>query len=334
MSLWCLSLLTAFSVSLGYAVRQKAALIDRLDTFDTLIPMAYSGIEIARGLVKGEDFSPTYDCLNDPWSKDPAFKEVPLGDGGSCSVSYQISKADTKEMITLYGLTDEQSKINVNTADAETLTRILQSAGSLDEEAAAAAAFCIIDWRDADFGFEHPSYGAEDDYYNHLQQPYACKNAPFEVPDELLLIKGINREIFDKIRLSITSFGTGQVNINTASKEVLTALGLQDRTVDKIISYRYGDDRDERTGDDRVFTDGSAIPAQLNKVTAIDMAEKTALETLISGGKLGTVSTHFMAQSRAVLQKNGAFLDMESVIDRKGKIYYLRTSRAQRPVRK
>jgi hypothetical protein len=191
-----------------------------------------------------------------------------------------------------------------------------------------------VDWRDADFGFGHPSYGAEDEYYTHLSQPYACKNAPFEVPDELLLVKGINREIFDKIKPFVTVFGAGPANINTASRETLAALGLDERTVSKILDYRFGEDKEERNSDDRVFTDGNAIPAQLNRVTTIDVAEKAALETLVANNKLGTISTHFRVQSRAVLEKSGAFLDMESVIDRKGKIYYLKTSKVQWPSRK
>ena len=192
-------------------------------------------------------------------------------------------------------------------------------------------AYCVIDWRDTDSAFEHPSYGAEEDYYNHLDTPYACKNAPFEVLDELRLVKGMNSAVFDKIKPSVTIYGNARVNVNTASKEVLLALGLEERTVDKIVNYRLGDDSEDRTGDDRVFTDAPAIMAQLNKVTTIDAAELTALETLVSAGKLGTVSTHFMVQSQGVLNKNGAALNMESVIDRKGKIYYLKVSKIQWP---
>jgi hypothetical protein len=38
--------------------------------------------------------------------------------------------------------------------------------------------------------------GAESDYYLSLEQPYRAKNAPFVSPFELLLVKGITRDIF------------------------------------------------------------------------------------------------------------------------------------------
>lgn len=77
--------------------------------------------------------------------------------------------------------------------------------------------------------------------------------------------------------------------------------------------------------------DSHTITGVLNKVLAIDAAESTAIDNLISMKKLGTLSTHFMVQSTGVLNKNGATLQMESVIDRKGKITYLRTSKIQWP---
>ena len=53
--------------------------------------------------------------------------------------------------------------------------------------------------------------------------------------DEILLVKGMNKEIYDKLINFVTIYGDGAVNINTASKEVLEALGLADSLVDKIL---------------------------------------------------------------------------------------------------
>ena len=44
----------------------------------------------------------------------------------------------------------------------------------------------------------------------------------------MYLIRGITAEIFKKLKPYITIYGDGQININTAGKEVLTALGLND----------------------------------------------------------------------------------------------------------
>ena len=332
LSLWALMLLTAFTVSLGYGVRQKAALFERLDTLSALYPAAYSGVEAARGLMKLDDLVPLTDCFNDSWAQSiSSFKEVKVGDKATFTVSYQKLNTEDKQPLTIYGMTDEQSKIGINTADAQTLTRILQLTGELDQQTAEEIAYNIIDWRDSDSVFEHPNYGAEEDYYSHLPVPYAAKNAPFEVIDELLLVKGINHPLFDKIKEFLTPFGSGVTNINTASQETLLALGLNELLVSKIMNYRKGDDKEDRTADDRFFSQSGSIAVELNRVSAIDQSEKTTLDNLISVEKLGTISSQFMVKSRGVLNKNGAYVDMEAAVDRKGKVYYLRESSVQWP---
>ena len=332
MALWSLSLLAAFTVSLGYGVRQKAALFDRLDTMSFLYPEARSGIEAARGLMKAQDTTPLTDGLMDDWAQNKAlFREVTLGERGYFSVSYPVLKSGESAPVVYYGLVDEQSKININTSDAATLTRVLQTAGGLDKDTAEEIAYCIIDWRDTDSTLEHPNYGAEEDYYTHLETPYESKNAPFETIDELLLVKGINRALFDKIKGFLTPFGPGAVNINTAPKEILLALGIQEQLVDRIINYRRGEDREERTADDHYFAQATTIGTELNNVDKLTDADMAALNNLISSSQLGTSSTHFMVKSRGVLSKNGAYVEMESVIDRKGKVFYLRTSNIQWP---
>jgi general secretion pathway protein K len=83
--------------------------------------------------------------------------------------------------------------------------------------------------------------GAETDYYEALDPPYACKNGPFDHLSEVRLVKGISPELFDGIGGSgglsayLTVYGAekkgdqqftypGQVNINTADLAVLSAL--------------------------------------------------------------------------------------------------------------
>lgn len=87
---------------------------------------------------------------------------------------------------------------------------------------------------------EIPVAGAEDSYYQSLASPYACKNAPIESLDELLLVRGFTEEVF-KIISPYLSVGDGkQININTAGREVLLSLSLkmQEQTVDLIIESR------------------------------------------------------------------------------------------------
>jgi type II secretory pathway component PulK len=83
-----------------------------------------------------------------------------------------------------FGLVDEASKLNLNTATLE----MLEMLPRMTPELAAA----IIDWRDTD---STPSQGgAESETYQRLQPAYNCKNAPFETVDELRLVMGADMD--------------------------------------------------------------------------------------------------------------------------------------------
>jgi type II secretory pathway component PulK len=84
-----------------------------------------------------------------------------------------------------YGITDEASKLNLNTATLNMLSMLPDMTVEL--------APAIVDWRDP--GSDPTPGGAEDDYYLSLPDPYHCKNAPLETVEEVLLIKGGSRDI-------------------------------------------------------------------------------------------------------------------------------------------
>ncbi|MFZ2196716.1 MAG: hypothetical protein WAV13_03220, partial [Thermodesulfovibrionales bacterium] len=88
---------------------------------------------------------------------------------------------------------DENAKININSADALRLTNVFSWAG-IPDDAITEINDSIIDWRDADS--EHHLSGAEDEYYEGLEDSYTAKNLPFDIPEELALIKGMQPEYF------------------------------------------------------------------------------------------------------------------------------------------
>jgi DNA uptake protein ComE-like DNA-binding protein len=84
-----------------------------------------------------------------------------------------------------FGIDDEGSKVNINTASRDMLLKLPGMTAEVADS--------IIDWRDED---ENPGEnGAESSYYQSLSRPYACKNAPFETTEELLLVKGMTPEL-------------------------------------------------------------------------------------------------------------------------------------------
>ncbi|MCC6486834.1 MAG: general secretion pathway protein GspK [Candidatus Hydrogenedentes bacterium] len=84
-----------------------------------------------------------------------------------------------------YGLVDEASKMNINTASQDMLEYLPQMTSEL--------AAAIVDWRDSDSDLT--TGGAESANYLLLDPPYQCKNAEFETTAELRLVMGMTVEI-------------------------------------------------------------------------------------------------------------------------------------------
>ncbi|RJP26507.1 MAG: hypothetical protein C4527_15205 [Candidatus Omnitrophota bacterium] len=92
---------------------------------------------------------------------------------------------DVADERPVFGLIDEASKLNLNTATLE----MLEMAPGMTSELAAA----IIDWRDEDD--EVSSNGAESQAYMARNPGYECKNAPFESIAELHLLFGADWDV-------------------------------------------------------------------------------------------------------------------------------------------
>ena len=88
---------------------------------------------------------------------------------------------------------DEGGKVSLNTADGPLLHTVLLNLG-YSEDVAATVADSVMDWRDEDD--LHRLNGAEDQHYSSLPRPYRAKNADFDAIEELLLVRGVTREIF------------------------------------------------------------------------------------------------------------------------------------------
>ena len=301
-ALLALCMLSIFSVQLGYMVRQKLTLVKRLDTKDKLHLMAEAGIKKVIAELKREDITPESFALKEACGGD-IFADVHA---------------------TRYGLVDEERKINVNKAGIKVLRRLFQNVANLDERSATELAYCVIDWRDPDFYYQHPQYGAEDADYERLRSPYEAKDAEFEILDELLLVKGMNQEVFDKVKDYLTIYGEGKININTVSKEVMLALGLKEKIADKILLFRYGGDSIIGTADDNIFGQVSNIVPKLSQFTPLSASEVALLGNLVSTGAFTTNSDYFMVRSVGWLNKRDIDYQIVSVVKNDGTIVFWR----------
>lgn len=98
-------------------------------------------------------------------------------------VGYNLDSTETAR----FGLTDEASKLNINTASEDQLSRLGPLVG------APALVAALLDWRE-DSDEPRPD-GAKDSYYLRLDHPYRCKNAPLDTIEELLLVRGFTSSV-------------------------------------------------------------------------------------------------------------------------------------------
>jgi len=280
-AIWSLCLLTTFAVYLGFGVRQKIIMVERLDTRDRLHFIAEAGVKKAILELKKEDKTADYDALKESWSNNiGTFKEIQVG-VGRFTVSYGYLNRQSGLREIRYGIIDEERKININKAKRSVIGRLFKTVG-LDEMEAQNLSASIVDWKDNDSELSIPLGSAEDRYYRNLKDSYEAKDADFEILDELLLVRGMTREIFDRIKDFITVYGQGKININTAPGEVLLSLGVYKSVVDKILSFRYGEDSIEATSDDNVFDPPSNIVAELSQFCSLSDSEVANLSNLVS----------------------------------------------------
>ena len=151
-------------------------------------------------------------------------QRVPLGAG---EFSYRIS--------------DEEARINVNTAGPDRLERLLATAG-LDKQTRDTIIDSLQDWKDADD--LRRINGAESEEYLKQPVPYRARNGALQDAAELLQIHGVTRDIYRGVQDHpgladlVTVVGRDTVNMNTAPAPVLTSLGLSDAEVAEITSTR------------------------------------------------------------------------------------------------
>ncbi|MCX7918042.1 MAG: helix-hairpin-helix domain-containing protein [bacterium] len=266
--LWIMVILTvvamSFSRSMVVEYRIAANGIDKLKTFE----IAKSGIE--RAIAEVALDSTAIGTLTSRWRvNSDGFQNIVVGEGTYTLFFPDITSPEAKQG---FGLTDENSKLNINSAPKEMLLRLPQA----DE----IIADSIIDWRSATA--KASPYGAKDEYYTQLNPPYKCKNGPFDTLEELLLVKGITPQILfgedanlnglldanendgdtnfppdnadgklDRgwypyitiysYDMNVALDGTQRININQASGSQLrqlTQYGLSNADIANIISYR------------------------------------------------------------------------------------------------
>ena len=162
-------------------------------------------------------------------------------------------------------ITDAQGLFNINNlvrgnepsgSDIGVFRQLLQSL-SLDPNLTDA----VVDWIDNNSTVQ--PYGAEDLDYLQMKTPYRAANQPMQSVDELRLVRGFTPEIVEKLRPWITALPQPtEINVNTASKEVLGALfyTLPAPAIEQIVAQRPYKDPAELTKKIQELAAGKNIP--------------------------------------------------------------------------
>ena len=197
-------------------------------------------------------------------------------------------------------VTDEQARLNINLAklSGEDTVNYYKTMHMLSDELDVGLVNALIDWQDADESVTQPGGYENFDYTNEFG--YNCKNKDFESVHEIMLVKGITREIYRDIFDEVTVFGDGPINVNTASLKVLKAVlddgtGIYSNLAMDIANNRTGVDGILGTLDDKVFKeisdllDDPAYTAEKSRLTAIkdSLTVKSGFYRIKSTGSFG-----------------------------------------------
>ena len=189
-----------------------------------------------------------------------------------------------------FEMEDENSKINLNKAGADELSNLFYFAGHMNTNEAVQLAEAVLDFRDTDDFVTEEYSGSEKGDYRQAGLGYDPKNRDFEYIQELLLVKGVTKELYGSVNASITVYGNGRVNINTCLKQTLQALGAEASLADKILEMR-------KKG--FIFKDVSTLSKDLSRSYSLSDAENASLRHLIVQRKLSVTSDHFALDGRA-----------------------------------
>jgi DNA uptake protein ComE-like DNA-binding protein len=145
--------------------------------------LALAGIEKAQALLyrdAGDRSRSQKNHTGNLYDDAQQFRDVPLGRG--VFRVFRRSRPDEGGEI-VFGVSDEESRLNVNTATAYELTKLQ----NMTPDVAAA----IVNWR----GGDSTTVGAETQYYEGLKPPYQPRIGPFQTVRELLMVRGVTPDL-------------------------------------------------------------------------------------------------------------------------------------------
>jgi len=247
MTILIISLIVALTLQFNTSMRSNLQAAVNLRDGIKLGCIARSGFNGALAVLHEDVSSGNVDTLHEDWAHTKLFSErsPSLFNEGR----FIVEITDLSGKIQLSQLVDKGG--NYNSTQKSLLIRFMNFPEfGLDPEEVENIVDAIKDWIDTDN--ETTRFGAEDAYYQALEKPYPCKNAPIEFLEELLFVRGITKELLygsDKkpgISQYLSPHGNGKVNINTADILILRSLSddIDQERAEDMVAYRENEDND------------------------------------------------------------------------------------------
>ena len=216
-------LLSVLLLGFNYKSRANLNVVDGVRKSEQALNCARAGLNIAIAIIRDTNDIHTNKTLIDLLSEEKTFA---VGDR-ECSIT--ITEENSRLNVNL--LKDKNGKLDrTRTEQLLRLIDLLNREQTDHSHIGYSLVSSIIDWTDSDDEvtnlpfIQHENMGAESSYYSKLQVPYRCKNALLNTTEELLLVRGITQEVFERICDYVTVYGEGKININSASRQVIECL--------------------------------------------------------------------------------------------------------------
>jgi general secretion pathway protein K len=273
-ALLVVSLATAAAVAMATQqqldIRRTANLLHGEQAYD----YALGAESWAMAILRRDAADNRTDTLADSWAT--ALPPLPV-EGGSIQ-GYVVDMQGRFNLNNLVGANGAISE-----PDLEYFRRLLENL-ELDGRLATV----VADWIDKDIDTHFPD-GAEDDAYLLEQIPYRAANRPMASISELRLVKGVDRDVFDRLSPYVCALPERtDINVNTAAAPVLRALHneLTEADAAALVTERG----------DKGYSDAAAFRAS------------NALAGLEIDVGVGVASSYFMVAVEAVVGQGKARL--------------------------
>lgn len=177
--LWCLVLLSVIVIGVLHTARMDLMVQKNFGDRIQAHYLALAGIEKTQALLYRDAQNRRSSQQNHTgalYDDASTFRAVPFGRGTFSVI--RRGRADEGGGI-LYGVSDEESRLNVNTATADELANL--------QDMTPDVASAIVNWR----GGDSTALAAETQYYEGLRPPYEPRLAPYQTLRELLMVRGV-----------------------------------------------------------------------------------------------------------------------------------------------